>query len=463
MNHLPDLFRDAAPDVAAVRDAFADDSEGPLLAASLLARFHATGQTPPTSLLTANPDEGWDDKAGQRRWLCAACTIDDPAVDSVIDTWLDGERAPLALDALVRAGIDWQHQRLGELLGDKESQFGAAWLLASGDQKRLRKALWSLDDPSDLLVATRAIGLRGNAEQFPLLFGLRRDLADDLDESQLQQLDAAVAAVAPLRYGRALLAGDVDAHWLSHDRLVADFLCVHGTSPWVDALAIFRDVRDRQAYDLAALFATSAVLTEAFDDIDEKHLDPLDPAKWIDANPQRIAFHLAISNDDECTALLTASTLSQALRERQIQPPALPGLPLSGPAPEDLEETIAVLDKLSMDEVQHRVALVRTLSDLSSWVRQGLIDAAEATPVFERYASRHQAAQRALSIWRDNAPLADLHDWGSRGIHHATWLEGEATKKALRTAAQGYLDGPLARSPLYDVIFSEIYAVIDQS
>lgn len=447
------LFPDE-PTPADLPQLFDDDQQGPLLAAALLEEFEPSYQ----AALAELPEHT---SPGVRRWLAAASCLDSPQIDAEIDARLADERAPLAVDALVRADIDWYHPRLFELLDDQKARFGAAWLLARSAPDELRDQLYEVDDADHLLEICRAVSLSGDSGWFPTLLGLRRDLEPELSDRQRQALDAAVATIEPHRFARALLHGDVETEWLGDDRLVADFLSRRGTSPWVDALAIFRETRDREAFDLAALFAVTTVLTDPFEDLPDDGLDPLDARQWVDDTPQRVAFHLGICEDDELAIHLVASTLHQSLIERGIQPPPLPGLPLSGPPPtaDELDEALQRLRTFSVDNTQQRVALIRSLTDLVALVRQGALSPAQALPILDEFAPLHGAAKRVRALLAEDLPLGRLDDWGSRGIHYATWHLLAERSSALTELARGWIDGPLERAPLFAAIFSARFEI----
>ncbi len=470
---MDSLLTALLPDPQNLPEALGDAERGPLIAALFIAnafsdheygdKIRATFKTLPD---LTEPQTLW--------WIAAASQLQDPAVDEAIDSALaDPKTAPLVLQGLLRGGTDWHHLRLTDYMKDderaEETRFAAAWLLAIADPDEFHDALQELDDGEDVLILLRALTLAGDESDFADLLDWRQELADDLDPEDQSQLDAALATLSPAGYIRTLLQGESDREWLGDDRPVADFLTHHGVNDWAETLALFRMVHDREAFELAAAFATSASLTDSFDDLDDEDLDPGDAARWMHEDPTRVAYQLAIGEEEELAVLLIEATLHQSLLQRGIQPPPISGLPLSSGAssPEELTE---IFDAFTdTDQIQIRVALIRTLTDLRRAIAAGELSRDDATPILDRLSNnKSDALRKYLDAFDQPQSLGHHLDWGCRGLHHINRQLRRPPEESIPALATGLFFGPQQRAPLYRaalhaVLASETGTTEDQS
>lgn len=386
------------------------------------------------------------------RWIAAACTVEDSDIDDRIDSWIaDDDRAPAALDGLLRAGCDWTHPALPNHLRRPETRFSAAWMLARNAPEQLEEAIDALEDPSDVVALLRVAALAGAGDWFEPLVEWRDQLVDAVSDRDATRLDGAIATVAPDRYARLALGAELDTDWMGDDRAVADFITRHGASAWVPTLALFRHVGDRDAFALTAAFATSAAFVAPLDEADDEQLAPHRADQWIAEHPRKIAFQLAIAENEQWAQLLVETALHQTLRRRGIGAPAITGLPLSGPPPDDaeLDELLApLLEDVDFNHVGERVAMVRTLTDLHTLMRRDAISAKAAGPIFERCAELGTAPRKLLDVVQRHRPPGDVGDWGCRGLHAVLWHLHRPRKKALPPLARAWFDAPPERASL---------------
>lgn len=410
----------------------------------------------------AEADEA-DDRSGVR-WLAIAAGLEDPDVDDAIDERLaEPATAPATVEALVRADVDWYHPALPDHLNRPTARFGAAWLLARSAPDELEEAFVELDETPALVQLLRATALGGDPEWFDSLVEWRDHLAEEADDRQKSRLDGALATLDPDRFARLLLRSDVSDQWLGDDRAVADFVTRHGTSDWLAPLAVFRHVRDTAAFGLTATFATAAARTEPFEQFDDDRLDPSTARDWIDEDPRRCAYQLALTEQQQLEELLVEATLHQTLARRGVRPPAMTGLPLSGHPPEadELGEHLEPLDSLSTDQARDRVVLVRTLTDLHRLVRRGWVDGEDAAPVFARHAPRGDAPDLVAQLFDQHRPVGRTDDWGTRGIAALTWWFDDPDTESLRQVAHRWFEAPLERAPLYRPSFQALLEAVD--
>lgn len=409
-----------------------------------------------------------DTEASYLRRLAVCSTLEVAGVDDHIDGKLEHSDDPSGMiDALLRAGTDWYHPALVDAIDDDDSRFGAACLLSRTAPDELEEAMTDLETTPNLLETLRAVALFGDDDWYGALRQWRDHLVDDdIDDRTLSRLDGVLATVAPERYAQALLMGQLDDGWLSDDRAVADFLTVHGTSEWSSTLAVFRHVRDTRAFELAAAFAAAAAMAYRFDDVDNTdRLAPDNAGDWIAEEPTKVAFQLAISDDDELAQLLVEATLHQALIRRGIQPPAMTGLPLSGHPPEsgDLDERLDLLRQLSMDPPGERVQVVRTLNDLRQLAEEGAIETSQATSVLEDFSSAGDAPQLVATAFGDADSIGRFDDWGCRGLEALTIQFRRPTDAALAAVADGWFDAPVERTAVYRAAFDALLDVFDDN
>lgn len=440
-------------DVSSLRQALLDPDRGPLIAAALIESPDLRRRA--TETLRQLPDPSSE---AASRWVAVASLLEDQSVDEQIDAWIGAaDSAPAAIDGLLRAGVDWYHPALADYLDHTATAaaFGAAWLLVRADADEFEVAIADLEETGPVVAALRATSLAAERDWFDSLLEWRHHLVDDADQRDRDRLDAALACLAPDKYARAVLTADLGDHWLGDDRPVADFVTRQGPTTWTAALALFREVRDREAFELCASFATCAATSDAFDDVDEDDLDPGDAARWLREEPARVAFALAISDEDELAQLLVEATLHEALLRRDLQPPSITGLPLSGPAPDpvDLDDRLSIFDDLDIDDPRHRVALVRTLGDLVALVHRDAIDEQSARPFLERFADANDAAGRLLRAFDAGEPVGRTGDWGCRGIDAMTWQLHRPAERGLPRIADGWFSGPVERASLYRASF----------
>ena len=426
-----------------------DEARGPVAAA-----LQVIGEDP-----SALDVQGFELAEGTPSWvIAAAATAEESGVDEAIDGWLgDLSRSAASrahvLDALLRAGVCWDHPALLGFLSEEEAGFLASYHLAVADLEGLLEHLGALEDERALLAGLRAAGLAGEEELFEELFAWRQELEEELEPGDLEGLDGLLAAWDPRGYARALLAGDADRQWLGNDRAVADALTLLGTNHWVETLALTRQIRDREAFELAAAFAVAASLTELFDDVEEDRLDPDHAAQWPEKDPARVAFHLAIGEEEELSELLVATTLHQCLLERGLVPPPVAGLPLSsGVEDQDQGQLREGVEELIKGEgVQGRVAAYRTLTDLRRSLRREEIGGEDAEVLLGLFADHKEAQVREVA-----ATLLELstkgpegfEDWGCRGLaalHDVLTAPGEGSAEVL---ARALWTVPPERSPL---------------
>ncbi len=455
LDHLDDLSS-IEIDSDALSGAIDDEESGPLIAALIMELPEL--RRPALSALRKFPTP---DSPSVIRRISAAATLEDEAIDDEIDAWLaDPERATPACEALVRAGCDWNHPSLVRYLADPDAGQTAAWLLARAAPGELEGGLDAFDDNHHLLSTCRTISLAGDPQWFEILLEWREQMAADLPEREVKRLDGALATVAPRRYARRALAGELGIDWLTDDRAVADFISRHGPTAWISPTALFRHVGDRPAFELAAALAANAAFTEPFDDVDDERLDPADAARWIADDPHRTAFALAIADDDDIAELFVAATLHETLARRGVQPPPIAGLPLSGPPPKP-EELAAHLEPFAdsaIDDAGQRVALIRTLSDLRSMALRGHLQRSEVLPVLQRFSDRGDAAGRLFSQFERDESLVGFHDWGCRGIDAVIDQLYRAPHQALHALADAWFDVPTARANVVRTAFSALVA-----
>ncbi len=433
-------------DSSEIRQALLDETYGPSIAAFLIESPQR--RRPVASVFhdfpaPSSPHAPW--------WVAVASTLEIDAIDEQIDAWLaDSQRAPAAIEALLRAQTDWYHPAIADHVLDSKSQFGAIWLLARSAPDELEDVLAGIDDADHLAKLLRIAALSAGPQWFDILVEWRQQLLDSLSNGARHLLDGAIAGVDPHRYARRVLGGELDAGWLADDRTVADFITAHGTSEWVIPLAIFRDIRDLAAFETCASFATAAPLTEPFDAIDEQRLHPDEASQWIGDDPRRVAYPLAIAEDEEMAERLVASTLHQTLLQRGIDPPAISGLPFSGhtPDPANLEALIEPLLASTDDGPAQRVARLFSLTQLVTLARNGKLPRATVRTIVARFAEGNDGAKRLLSAFDDDQSIGRFGDWGCRGLETAMWQMQRPPAEAIGPLARQWFFGPPERIPV---------------
>lgn len=404
-----------------------------------------------------------DNPPEQMRRVALAAHLElDPIDDAIDQAIADKKTAPIALEGLLRAGVLWDHPSIIAYARDQTMANLAAPHLAVADPDAFAALLDELEDEASIFTLLRQAALTGEAAYFDLVQDWAQALNEDLSPAQSDALNAHLAALNPTQYARQLIAQEVSADWLRDDRLLADFLTIYGPSDWSETLAVFRTVRDLEAFEIAAAFAASAALSAIFDDVDDQALDPADAPRWIQHDPSRVAFQIALGGgDDDFAELLVATTLHQALLERQIIAPAIAGLPFSGPAGQ-LDPVALISPLLEDHSPQGRVALIRSLTDLRRLARQGdrspeQIQAALASASDYPQDSIHQY----IDAFDDHQAFSSHTDWGCRGVYHAHRQLHRSPEFAFPELVRGLFEAPIERAPLYRLTLEALFAADD--
>ncbi|TXD35021.1 hypothetical protein FRC96_11585 [Lujinxingia vulgaris] len=425
--------------------------DGPVLAALLLTHTplrDACGKA--LNALDANrPDTP--------AWIWALyASIEDPTHEDAIDAALADENlAPAVARALFLAGADWYHDALVELLDESDTGLAAAALLAAVDPEELLEALEELASPEELITVARASALAHAPELFDAIVEWRQELHDELSLEHRAAIDGALAALAPHRFARQLMLGELERTWLGDDRAVADFLSCYGLTSWVHTLAVMRTVRDRDGFDMAAALATSAALlaweSEELED-DELLLDA--PA-LIDRYPAELAFQLALGEDDNLPELLVEVGQHESLLDRGLASPGISGLPLSAAVDDRLspEHIARGLERFAPDRaasIEERVALVHTLIEIRQATELDELEATTARELIAPFAAHPDDAVRQLiASFNDPAAFASADDWGCRGLAHLLQQFAPGDDEAhLRALAHAWFTGPIARATI---------------
>ncbi|RAL24971.1 hypothetical protein DL240_01810 [Lujinxingia litoralis] len=441
--------------------------DGPLLAALLLTHPELRrAQTPQLHKLSIPASDA-------PSWLWALlASLEQDAFDDAIDQALGREdQAPAMVQALFRAGADWYHESFVELLDESDVGLTSAALLGAVDPEELSDALEEIASPDELIAAARGAALAGASELFDTIADWRQELTDELSLPQRAAIDGALASLAPHRYARQLMLGELERDWLADDRAVADFLTRYGLSPWVETLAVMRTVRDRDGFDMAAALATSAALLAwNADDISDDELLG-EPDALINRYPAQLAFQMALGEDDGLPELLVEVGQHDALIDRGLASPGVRGLPLSAGIEERLtpEHIARALARFAHDRpasIEERVALVHTLGELEREFELGNLELATLRELASPFATHPDDAVRQMveNLGNPQAFTAS-DDWGGRGL---AWLltqvrhtEPEARLHAL---AQAWFCGPIARAPIArDAFAGALYALLGLS
>lgn len=437
-----------------------DSESGPLLAALIINSEPLRAQAAPAlkeiSLQKDSPN-----------WVIAAlAALEEDAVDESIDAALESDETALpVLDGLFRAGIAWEHQALAGYLprpSSPELAILTASHLAMAGAEELFDALDEIDDEALLVDLLRAASLSSEPDFFfDELLQWRLELHDELSPRDRAQLDGCLAALAPLRFTRYSFGGELDLEFLGDDRPVADLLTSRATNDWVDSLAVFRTVRDRDGFELAAAFAVAASLSDIFDDIDDETLQSTSPQDWIRNHPDRVAFHLIVDEDETLTELLVEATVHQALWERALTPAPMTGLPLSsGPLPAD--ELPSFFSNLGDPEtIPGRVAILRSLTDLRRLIALDLLPRESADPILDAFAGSSQdGISQFIDAFDDPLAFENPSDWGSRGLFFLQNSLHLPPRDALPRLANALFSGPLERAAVYRAAFQAILSTL---
>ncbi|TXD35332.1 hypothetical protein FRC98_16080 [Lujinxingia vulgaris] len=425
--------------------------DGPVLAALLLAHTplrDACGKAL-LALKANSPDTpAWI-------WALIASNEHGPQEDAVDAALTDEAQAPTVTRALFLAGVDWYHEALVELIDESDTGLAAASLLAAVDPEELLEALEELASPEELITVARASALAHAPELFDAITEWRQELHDELSLEQRAAIDGALASLAPHRFARQLMLGELERTWLGDDRAVADFLSCYGLTSWVHTLAVMRTVRDRDGFDMAAALATSAALLawESEELEDEELL--LDASTLIDRYPAELAFQLALGEDDNLPELLVEVGQHEALLDRGLASPGISGLPLSVAVDDRLspEHIARGLERFATDRaasIEERVALVHTLVEIRHAVELGDLDRQSAGELIAPFASHPDDAVRQLIASFDEPDaFAAANDWGCRGLAHLLQQFAPGDDEAhLNALAHAWFTGPIARATI---------------
>ncbi|MGM0558534.1 MAG: hypothetical protein ACQEVA_19265 [Myxococcota bacterium] len=319
--------------------------------------------------------------------MIASVSAESEAIDAAIDARLSSDEPEALIDALARAGVAWTHPVLEEALDHDELRGAAALLLAVADPDALRAWIEGCDVYEDAFVALRAVAMAGAHSLADLVEDWREQVVDfDEAQAEIAVLDGLMAVLEADSYARAVLAGDADIAWVADSASVADFLQVYGPGEWLSVLS-FLDVCDDDAFEFAAFLSTCAAQGIGFEEPTESDASDLigllafepsaDPEDWEPlATKMGLGFAIAMAVDDELALLGAQVGAHERLVAYGFHSPGVPGLPMSGTDPENLDfEASAgmlrqLLDGPSMPEAA-KVAVVRTLFDLSNHVEIG--------------------------------------------------------------------------------------------
>jgi hypothetical protein len=319
--------------------------------------------------------------------MIATVSAESDAVDAEIDAQLDGDPSESLVDALARAGVAWTHPRLEDALDNDRLRAAASLLLAVADPEALRSWLEQCDVYEDAFVALRAVAMAGAHSLDDILADWRERVLDfDEARAELARVDGLMAVLDAGTFGRAALAGDADMDWLADSVAVADFLQVYGPGEWLTVLS-FLDVCDDDAFEFGAFLAVCAAHGIGFDEPTEADAGELiellnyepsaDPEEWEpSATRLGLGFAIALAADDELALLGAQVGAHERLIAYGYHSPGVPGLPMSGTDPGDLDFDASsgmlrqLLDGPSMPDAA-RVAVVRTLFDLYGHVSSG--------------------------------------------------------------------------------------------
>ena len=310
---------------------------------------------------------------------------EEAAHEDAVDALLAGKKTRMACaSALARAGALWDHPALHKMLTHPESALAAACVLAESDPEGFDAWLegdYEVDEETAIpLLRARIVRA---SEPFDLreLDELVEALAAIRDEEKwaarmLNSIEGLTACAAPQDYARAFLSGHASNGWLRHPEAVADFLCTHGETSWLETLALLEVSACATAFEFGAMIAVSASagLQEFSQEDGEALLATLKGASqnqgaW-EAQAIERGFSMAVSlGEDDLTALLVQAAVHESLFWNDLPSLGMSGLPLSGNDDASLDAEAAVhvwrdvLDEPSPDD-DVVVAVVRTLWDL---------------------------------------------------------------------------------------------------
>lgn len=322
--------------------------------------------------LTADPDllDAWyRDLVGKKEVdtleaFVSLMVLRDEVADNIDARLERGEFA--VLNDLVKLGVPWEHDALEKALEHDEFRFAAAMCLLETDDKKTVRAF--IEKHEDVRDVVRAIGLLG-AET------MKRDLEElrgDDDESVKAVVDAALLGILePSKYGKKLLAGEVETAWLSDSVLVADAFQVMGSSSWVDTLGILDAAGDAEAFEFAAVLGliAAAATWQGGADPDAAIAEPESEHKFMTTQAFSVAAGLV--PDEELAPLAFEVAVHEIRVVNEDGSPGITGLPLTQTDPDEatIQAVVELLEGFNPaeDDAVARVEVVRTLCDAATW------------------------------------------------------------------------------------------------
>lgn len=322
--------------------------------------------------LVADPEllEAWYKNVPNRKDIkgleafVALMVLRDEVSDEIDDRLSEGDFD--VLNDLVRLGVPWEHDLLGKALASEEHRFAATMcLLEIDDKDTLRAFIEASEDVRDVI---RAIGLLGADMMLGDLLELRNEDDDEIKNG----VDAAMLGLLePSKYGKKLLAGEVDTGWLGDSVLVADAYQVTGSPSWLDVLGVLDAAEDTEAFEFAALLGTvAAAATWQSGGDPEATLDEPEDENDFMTNP-KYSVAAGLVPDEELVKLAFEVALHEIRVINEAGSPGITGLPLTQTDPDDttmalVVELLEAFDPAGDDAVA-RVEVVRTLCDAATW------------------------------------------------------------------------------------------------
>ena len=356
--------------------------------------------------------------------------------DEVADT-IDGRLDDGDFDVLndlVKLGVPWEHDMLPKALQSDDHRFAAAMcLLEIEDFKTLKKFVETQEDVRDVV---RAIGLLGAENMASVLAELRSDDDEDVKNGA----DAALLGVLdPAKYGRKLLAGELETGWLSDSVYVADAFQIAGSPSWLDVLGILDAAQDHEAFEFAALLGMIAACAtwQAGGDPDATIDEPESEQDFM-TNP-RFSIAAGLVPDEELATLAFEVAAHEICMLNETGSPGISGLPLTQTDPDEdvIKTVIALLEEFdpSDDDAVARVEVVRTLCDAATWAVAEPDFIKPLEPLAQKLTGKtypdsvRGAAQLMLSVMGHDAKV----DLGT----HLNALTGDIDVNALSALAVG--------------------------